>query len=163
LALNPKKFFESEIAKVKQDLETWSERRRRFTRENHVVGASPIRPQQLTSWGDSRASATNLQADIAQTRSTVDMMKRMQDQPEVDLPNLAAPSAGDAMSETRRRVVEQEARVALLRERYREDTPEVANALETLKTMRDMLQNQVNARVAVSESASTRWRPGSRS
>jgi len=41
------------------------------------------------------------------------MMKRMQDQPEVDLPNLAAPSAGDAMSETRRRVVEQEARVAL--------------------------------------------------
>jgi len=79
-------------------------------------------------------------------------MKRLQDRPDIELPNLSATgTTGDALMEVKRKVVEQEARVAQIRERYRDDSPEVTNALETLKTLRDIMQRGVADRVEVSE------------
>src|SRR5258708_14076454 len=119
---------------VKPDLATWMERRRRFTSENHVIDITDQNRNQLDLLGQLERKRNDFQSDIAQTRSTVEMMRRMQDQPEVDLPNLTSPAASDALAETRRHVVEQEARVAHLRERYRAASPHATNALQTLNT-----------------------------
>jgi len=153
LTLNyPKGFFENEIAKVKHDLDDWMERRRRFTTQNQLVDVADQTRKQLDVLGELEKRRNDLKSNIAETQATVDMMKRMSDEPEVDLPNLTAPGSGDALLEIRHRVVEQEARVAQLRERYRDDSPEVTNANETLNTLRAVLQKQVDARVEVSES-----------
>jgi uncharacterized protein involved in exopolysaccharide biosynthesis len=52
--------------------------------------------------------------------------------------------------ELKRRFVEQELRVATLREKLRDDAPEVLAAGATLDTLRDMLQREIRSRVDAS-------------
>src|SRR5262249_10822748 len=74
------------------------------------------------------------------------------DRPEIELPNLGATSgSGDALVQVKQKVVDQEARVAQLRERYRDESPEVTNAQATLETMRGLLRREVEDRVEQSE------------
>ena len=147
----PKGFFETEIAKVQHDLADWMERRRRFTSEHHLVNVADQAHNQLDVIGQLEKRRSEMATDLAQTQSTVGMMKRLQDRPDVELPNLSSPGSGDALGEIKRQVIEQEARVAQIRERYRDDSPEVTNAVETLKTLRDLLKRGVADRVEVSE------------
>ncbi|HTM56813.1 MAG TPA: hypothetical protein VL123_00195 [Candidatus Udaeobacter sp.] len=148
----PKGFFETEIATVQKDLAQWMERRRRFTSDRHLVNVADQAHVQFDVIGQLEKRRNDLASDLAQTRSTVEMMKRLQDRPDIELPNLSATgTTGDALMEVKRKVVEQEARVAQIRERYRDDSPEVTNALETLKTLRDIMQRGVADRVEVSE------------
>jgi len=98
LTLNyPKGFFENEIAKVKHDLDDWMERRRRFTTQNQLVDVADQTRKQLDVLGELEKRRNDLKSNIAETQATVDMMKRMSDEPEVDLPNLTAPGSGDAL------------------------------------------------------------------
>jgi uncharacterized protein involved in exopolysaccharide biosynthesis len=49
-------------------------------------------------------------------------------------------------------VIDQQVRVAQLRERYRDDSPDVVAATNTLDTLRVMLEREVEARIAMSDS-----------
>jgi uncharacterized protein involved in exopolysaccharide biosynthesis len=148
----PKGFFEGEISKVRHDLDDWMERRRAFADSNHLADAGEQVRSMLNVVGDLEQRRSELSADLAQAQSTLGMMKRLRDRPDIDLPSLYGSSGGvDAIVEIKRKVLDQEGRVALARERYRDDAPEVANALETLKTLREMLQREVDNRVEVSQ------------
>ena len=147
----PKGFFETEIGKVRRDLDMWTERRRQFVNEHHLADVQEQTRNLLNIQGDLQKRQSDLSADLAQTRTTVDMMEALRERPDVDLPMLGGTTV-DALLEIRRKVLDQEARVALIRERYRDDSPEVTNALETLKTLRALLQREVDNRVEVSRS-----------
>ena len=148
----PKGFFEGEISKVRGDLDHWMEQRRAFADSNHITNVDDQVRSMLNVVADLERRRSDLSADLAQAQATLDMMKKLSARPDVDLPSLYSPSgAVDAIVGIKGKVVDQEGRVALLRERYRDDSPEVTSALETLKTLRDMLQQEVNNRVEVSQ------------
>jgi len=148
----PKGFFEGEIAKVRKDLDDWMEHRRAFADENHLANPDDQIRTMLNVEGDMERRRSDLSADLAQSRSTLDMMKRMSDRPDVDLPSLYGPGNGvDAIIQIKGKVLDQEGRLAQLRERYRDDSPEVQSALETLKTLRGLMQQEVANRVEVSQ------------
>jgi uncharacterized protein involved in exopolysaccharide biosynthesis len=148
----PKGFFEDEITKVKGELDDWMERRRRFTAEHDLVAVEDQARSQLENLGQLDRKRNDLEADLAQLRSTVEVMKRLEDQPDVELPNLGATAGtADALVQVKQKVVDQEARVAQLRERYRDESPEVTNAQATLETMRGLLRREVEVRVEQSE------------
>jgi uncharacterized protein involved in exopolysaccharide biosynthesis len=147
----PKGFFEGEIGKVRSDLDAWMERRRAFADQYHLADAGEQIRTTLNITGDMERHRSELSSELAQAQSTLSMMKRLKDQPDIDLPSLNAPGGPDAIVQIKGKVMDQEARLATLREHYRDDSPEVTQALETLKTLRDLLQREVDNRVEVSQ------------
>jgi polysaccharide biosynthesis transport protein len=147
----PESFFGRELASVRKDLEDWAERRRRFANENHIADAGDQTRGLLNSLGDLERRRSDLDAELAQARSTYTTMQEMRTRPDVAMPSLSGEGPGeDALGEMKRRVLEQEARVAVLRERYRDDSPEVTNANETLETLRGLLAREVATRMDLS-------------
>ena len=147
----PKGFFEAEIGKVHADLDKWMEQRRAFADQYHLTDVPEQVRSMLNVLGDLERRRSELSADLAQAQATLDIMNKLKERPDIDLPSLNAPGGPDAIAEIKRKVLDQEGRVALARERYRDDAPEVANALETLKTLRQLLQREVDNRVDVSQ------------
>ena len=148
----PKGFFESEISKVRGDLDGWMERRRVFINQYHLADAGEQVRSMLNVVGDLERRRSELSTNVAQAQTTLEMMKKLSERPDIDLPSLYEASGGvDAIVEIKRKVLDQEGRVAVLRERYRDDAPEVVSALETLKTLRDLMQTEVENRVDVSQ------------
>jgi uncharacterized protein involved in exopolysaccharide biosynthesis len=147
----PKGFFEAEIGKVRNELDGWMEQRRAFVDQYHLADAPEQIRSMLNVLGDLERRRSDLTSELAQAQATLDIMKRLKERPDIDLPSLNAPGGPDAIADVKRKVLDQEGRVALARERYRDDAPEVANALETLKTLRDLLQREVDNRVDVSQ------------
>jgi polysaccharide biosynthesis transport protein len=147
----PEGFFGRELAQVRKDLEDWTERRRRFANQSHVANAGDQTRSLLNNLGDLQRRRSELDAELSQVRSTYSAMEDMRTRPDAAVPPLSGEGQGeDALGEMKRRVIEQEARVAVLRERYRDDSPEVVNANETLETLRGLLAREVAARMDLS-------------
>jgi succinoglycan biosynthesis transport protein ExoP len=153
LTLNySRSFFEVEIGKVRKDLDVWMERRRAYADSNHLADVTEQTRNMLDVVGALEKQRGDLASELAQVSATIDAMHMLQERPDVDLPLLGSNGSGDAILEIKRRVLDQEARLATIRERYRDGSPEATNAAETLKTLREMLQREVNNRVEMSES-----------
>src|SRR5262249_18006069 len=101
---------------------------------------------------------TEIEADLAAQRTTVETMQRVGTDPDADLAiSSGQPSVIDnALAELKRQILAQATRVAQLRERYVDESPEVRSAQKTLATLPEMLaregkdrlegaQNQVRA------------------
>ncbi len=147
-----KDFFDTEIANVRDSLARWTESRRQFADENHLADAAEQVRSLLANLRDLEIKRAELASEVTQASAIMDVMRKMQQRPDVDLPALG-PNAGlDAMADFKRKVLDQEARVAAIRERYREDSPEVVNALETLNTLQNLLKREVDNRLDVSQS-----------
>lgn len=147
----PRGFFEGEIARVRHDLDVAMEQRRAFVDEYHLPDASEQVRSMLNVVGDEERRRSELSADLAQAQATLDIMKKLKDRPDIDLPSLTTPGGPDALTDIKHKVLDQEGRVAELRERYRDDAPEVVTALETLKTLRELYQREIDNRVDVSQ------------
>jgi succinoglycan biosynthesis transport protein ExoP len=93
-------------------------------------------------------------ADLAEQRSKVETMSELQKHPELDLPMIDAQYSTNesALYMLKQKSTDQQARVATLRERYRDDSPEVVNALETLESLQALLRKEVDQRMALSAS-----------
>jgi uncharacterized protein involved in exopolysaccharide biosynthesis len=77
----------------------------------------------------------------------------MQADPEVDLPAVGGGYLNEsALGELKQHLVLQETKVAEMRERYREDAPELVAALSTLQSMKDILKREVSARIKMTQS-----------
>ena len=93
-------------------------------------------------------------ADLAESESGVRAMRDLQQHPDFDLPSLAgdySPST-TAINQLKEKLTNQQSHIATLRERYRDDSPEVVNALETLETLQALLRKEVNQRVTLGQS-----------
>lgn len=161
---DPKSFFNAEIAQVDDELKRLTEQRRLYATETGVVDI----PQQkmtelglLQSLSQSRSTAA---AELAQAEAEQRTMRELQRRPDVDNPTAAAGVVGqDPLMEIKRRMVEQQARLADLREHYRDDANEVVNAESTLTTLQGMLRREVEARLQVSQTRVTALSEGLRS
>ena len=156
----PKAFFDREIAKVKADLEMWTERRRRYGLTHAVVSVPEQTRMLFDLQNQLEKRRSDLTTDLAQSEETVDAMQQLRDRPESDLPTLGVENVVGSIFVLRQKLLEQQARVALIRERYRDDSPEVVNATETVRTLQDMLKREVNSRVDLAQSKIQSLRAG---
>ena len=155
----PKKFFDSEIAGVDGQLRKLTEQRRAFSMREGVVDLDEQKRTDLTLLQGLMQSRSQTAAELAQAEAEQRMMVELQGKPGIDNPTLAASALGqDPIMEIKRHLVEQQARLADLHERYREDAVEVANAESTLATLQGMLVHEVSARVQVSQTRVTALR-----
>ncbi len=148
----PKTFFERELGQVEHDLQRWVELRRTYVLERGAVDLESQTRNLLNLQTDLQRRRSELSADLAEARTTVDAMRALKDRPEVDIPLLTNSGQGDALMGIKTRVLELETRVAQLRERYRDDTPEVVNAEATLQALQEMLRRGVDTRLELAES-----------
>ncbi len=145
----PSRFFSSEIAKVRSRMAQLNQERQRYYDEHGLVDVDEQKRQmlaQLTSFEQGKAV---VKADLADAHETVKLMRALRDQGGSDLPVMPNAGGADALFLLKQKVIEQEVRVAQLRERYRDESPEVENAAATLDTLRGVLKDEVNDRLAV--------------
>lgn len=147
-------FLEGEMEKVQKDLDHWVVMRRDFAERSNVVDLAQQRQSDIARLSAMRQQITENDADLAAATTTWKRMSAVTGQGEIDQPSFAMLfSEETALIELKRRVIEQELRVATLRERLRDDAPEVVAASATLDTLENMMQREIRSRV---EAARTR-------
>lgn len=148
----PKSFFDQALADVNRDLAQMLERRRRYTGSERVADVAEERRGLVNEVGSLRLRESELNADLAEAEATVRVMRELSARPDVETPIPQTMAGADAVFELNRRIVEQEARIAQLLERFREESAEVQNARRTVRTLKDLLAREVAAKIAVAES-----------
>jgi uncharacterized protein involved in exopolysaccharide biosynthesis len=148
----PRSFFESEIANVGAQLDRLADQRRVYANANDVIDVGEQRRVLLQRMATLEQQRSLVSTDLAEAEGNSRVMRELQQRPEIDLPLPGNPMGVDVVHQLKQRVIDQEARLASLRERYREDAPEIGLALETLDTLRSMLRREVSMRLEVLDS-----------
>jgi uncharacterized protein involved in exopolysaccharide biosynthesis len=148
----PRRFFDDEIGRVGAELEHWQERRTDFSRETGIVDLPTQRTNLILLRSGLEQRRVEAVSDLEEARAQYRLMGQLRQNPDVDVPSLLQPSSDGTMELAKRGVMEQQGRLARLRERYRDDSPEVANAQATLDSLRAILQREAAARYAISRS-----------
>lgn len=147
----PREFFEGEIREVQGELDRWVEMRRQYTNREELVDITEQRRAMIQRFSTLQARRSEVEADLAEARTMQRQMESLASDASIDLPTFSQLYSNEtALIDMKRRVMDQESRVAQLRERYRDESPEVANALGTLATLRGMLEREVDARLKMS-------------
>ena len=151
----PQQFFDKEIADLNARIARLMEDRRAYSEQNGM--AAPL--AQTQSWLSQEASLENrrseLAADLAAAQAGEEAMRKMLDDPDLDLPTFDGAQLftnESALVSLKQRVVDQEARIALLTETLRDDAQEVLAAKNTLETLRGLLRKEVAQRVHLAAS-----------
>jgi polysaccharide biosynthesis transport protein len=148
----PRRFFDDEIGKAGAELERWQEKRTDFSRTTGIVDLPTQRTNLiLLRSGLEQRRAESVSA-VEEAKAQHRLMLRLRQDPNVDLPNLLQLASDGTIELAKRAVMEQQNRMNRLRERYRDDSPEMTNAQVTLDSLRAMLQREVDARYAISQS-----------
>lgn len=146
----PRLFFENELQELTRKISARMQERQNYT--EHTGVAAP--EQQAMSWMHQMASLeqrrSEIAADLAGAQNTEQVMRKMQSDPDLDLP--AYDGNGQFTNESalimlKGKVLEQEARIAILGETLRDDAPEVVGARQTLHTLQGLLRKEVEQRV----------------
>src|SRR5262245_25164834 len=151
----PEQFLDREIADLTQQIEAKVEDRRRYTEATGV--AAPM--QQTQSWLSQIANMehrrSELTADLAAAKSVEEAMRRMQSDPDIDLPVFDGANQftnEQALVQLKSKVLEQQTRIAVLSETLRDDAPEMVGAKQPLETLLGLLRKEVDARVRLASS-----------
>ena len=149
----PAQFFTTEIEDARSQLRFWTEARRRYADSLGVVDVSEQKRQDIGRLSLLIDRRSELRADLAEAQTQQRLMRRMHENPGVDLPTLGEQFTNEtALVELKRRIVEQEARLASVKERYRDDAAEVQSVLATIESLRALLRREVDARLEMSRS-----------
>lgn len=149
----PKQFFEQELGRVEQDLNHWTQLRSNFATREGIADLEEEQRSLIAQLGVQNQRLSDATAELEEARTERRLMQQLQERPDIDLPTLGERYTNEsALVDIKRRLVAQEALLAELRERYREDSPEVVNALSTFETLRGMLKREVEARLQISGS-----------
>jgi polysaccharide biosynthesis transport protein len=149
----PERFFNREIKQAETELERWTTRRREFANQTGIVDLQAQRGNLIQLRGALEQRRTDAASLLAEATSSYRLMGQLKQNPDIDMPNLLqAISSDGAIMQVKERVIEQESRIAKLREHYRDDSFELTNAQATLDTLRLLLQREVEARYAISRS-----------
>ncbi|OGF16976.1 MAG: hypothetical protein A2W00_11105 [Candidatus Eisenbacteria bacterium RBG_16_71_46] len=148
----PEKFFKSEFANVEADLQHFYRLRSRFTTDEHVVNMTEQMRNGINRLTGLQQRRSELNDLVVQARAQVKLMREMSVESAVDLPDVGLPYSNDALIDLKRRVVEQRARLAQMRERYRDDAPDVISARGTLESLEGLLKDEADQRIRLVES-----------
>jgi len=145
----PKAFFESEIQKVSHDLAALEESRRSYTTVNNAVAIDDQQRMAISTLSSLQQRRSEVQSDLAEARANLKQVQKFARDPNLDVPTFGGGEGEQVLVDLRIKVLNQETRVAQLRERYRDDSPDVQNALATLATLRGLLAREANSRVEI--------------
>ena len=144
----PKVFFDTETRQAAAELERWTEMRREFANQTGTVDLPEQRRNLLFLRSTYEQRRNEFQSQLAETESEQRAMEQLRSRPDIDMPTLGSPTVAEgAINDIKRRVLEQQARIADLRERYLDDAPEVANARVTLDTLQALLVRELTGRL----------------
>jgi len=142
-------YLEGEMDKVQKDLDRLVVMRRDYAERSNVVDLDQQRLSDITRLSTMRQQMTETDADLAEATTSWKRLSTITEQGTFDQPTFTVLfSEETALVELKRRVVDQELRVATLREKLRDDAPEVVAAAATLDTLRGMMQRELLSRVA---------------
>jgi len=148
----PKQLFNAEITQADADLRRLTEERRAYAAQQGVIDLDAQRRSQLALLQTLEANESQTAAELAQAQSEQRDMRLLETRPEISNPTAGtSPTGQDPIMEVQRRIIEQEARLADLHERYRDDAIEVTRAESTLATLQGILRREVTARLEISQ------------
>ncbi len=141
-------FFEGEMEKVQKDLDHWVALRRDYAERANVIDLPQQRTADIAQMSALQMRLNENDADLAEASATLKEMSEVRDVDRLDQPtfhNVFGEETG--LAELKRRLVDQEFKVASLRENLRDDAPEVVAASGTLDTLRTMIRREIVSRV----------------
>ena len=145
----PEGFFDREIGQVTADLSRLERARRDYTEGNHAVALEEQQRGQVSYLTQLNQRRSELQSDLAAAQIQLDQLERFANDPTREPPVMG--DAGEqVLSDIKSKALQQEARVAQLREKYRDDSPDVVNALATLDALKEMVNKEVGSRADLS-------------
>jgi uncharacterized protein involved in exopolysaccharide biosynthesis len=149
---DPRAFFNTEIAAADQELRSLLEQRRKYAMEAGIQDMNQQKSSALQLLQSLTQRRSDVAGELAKIQYQERAMRKLQGRPEIDNPTSAAfEVAQDPIVEIKHRILEQQGRLAGLREQYRDDAVEVANAESTLAMFQGMLRREVEARLEVSQ------------
>lgn len=146
----PESFFEAEMQHLDQEINL-------RMREREAIGTSSgvaSNTEQARAWSNQLAVMEQMRAEAtanqAEANSALKAMTSLQDDPDVDVTSIDAPNEKrTALDVLKTRIVDQQGRIASLRERYRDDSPEVQNATSTLATLQALMRKEIESTVEI--------------
>lgn len=148
----PTQFFTSEIAQADADLRRLTEERRAYSTQQGVVDLDAQRRSEFQLLQTLESGQSQTSAELAQAQSEQRDMRLLESRPEISNPTAGTSVLGqDPILEIQRRIIEQEARLADLHERFRDDAIDVTRAESTLATLQGILHREVDGRLEISQ------------
>ena len=148
----PKAFFDDELGTVSRDLERLQAQRRNFTTSHDAVAIDDRQRATVSAVAGLQARRNEVLSDLEEARISLRQMQAIAADPSSDVPTFGGATGEQVLIDLRMKVVTQETKLAQLRERLREDAPDVQNAVRTLETLRGLLRRETESRVKVSQS-----------
>ena len=149
----PESFFDREMTQVSGDIDRLVNERQRFSQATGINDPEA----QSRSWQDQlnvlEQRHNETASELAEAESALRAMRELEQHPDIDLPTLSIPFSNEAaLVGLKEKITQQQSKIATLRERYRDDAPEIQNAMETLQTLQALLHKEVDARIMLSQS-----------
>jgi uncharacterized protein involved in exopolysaccharide biosynthesis len=148
-----REFFESELGKVEADLRHWTELRREFGNSSGVIDIDVQNAKLIGQLAQLEQRRADEAADLAEAQTLQRQLQGLAGNPEADLSTFAALLEGEgALLDLKGKIADQEARLATLRERLRDEAVDVVNTRRTLETLKDLLSRELNGRARMASS-----------
>jgi len=149
----PESFFEAEMQNLDAEI-------RRRMREREQIGTSSgvtSTFEQSRAWNSQLAVMEQIRAeaaaDLAEATSTLQAMLRLREDPDLDVSGVGTRfEKQTALDVLKTRIVDQQGRIASLRERYRDDALEVQNAVTTLATLQALMRKEIDGGIQIARS-----------
>jgi len=149
---DPHQFFDSELAKVKGELDAKVEARLKYADGAGVSDLAEERRHLLGRLSLLSDRHDETAGELAEARTARERMADLKNK-DVDLPTFSSMFTNEnALVVIKSKLIDAQVRVAQLRERYRDDSPDIVGARATVDTLRAMLDREVSARLAMTES-----------
>ncbi|MEY4070324.1 MAG: hypothetical protein RL721_938 [Candidatus Eisenbacteria bacterium] len=151
----PRRFFDQQIADLEAQIESKMQERKTYSEHSGVAVPLATTNSLLAQVTVLEQRRSDMAADLAGAQTVEQAMRRMQEDPDVDLPTFDGAqhfTNESALINLKMRIVDQQTKIALLTETLRDDAPEVVGARQTLETLQALLRKEVDARVRMAGS-----------
>lgn len=142
--------FAGEMGRINHQIEEKLAERERIAMRSGITDAAAQSHAWLDQTSMLEARRDERMSDLAATRSAMKTIRQLLENSAVDLPTTEQQFSNEnALRTLKDRITQQQANIATLRERYRDDSPEVQNAMGTLETLQALLRKEVEARLSM--------------
>jgi uncharacterized protein involved in exopolysaccharide biosynthesis len=142
--------FSGEVDRIDARLEQALIERERIAMRTGVTDAQDQSRTWLGEMSLLESRRAERMSQLVEARSSMRVMRELLNNAEVDLPTTDQQFTNEnALRTLKERITQQQANIATLRERYRDDSPEVQNAMGTLETLQALLRKEVESRLSL--------------
>jgi len=145
--------FATEMARISVQIQAKLAQRQSVASRSGVTDAQDQSRAWLSEMTFLEQRRDETAGEMVAAQASLRTMRELLKNPAVDLPTTDNQFTNEnALRTLKDRIMQQQASIATLRERYRDDSPEVQNSMGTLETLQAMLRREVEARLAMSQS-----------